>query len=423
MGLDDRDELTVLVDRLRWDRRRDPYSGGRAYSRAAQDLAGHCEQLIHVGQSAVAVPVLRKAVDRMTTALMYLDSSSGVLGNDLAYLMDLYARACRDAPPRPKSLAAWLVKLAFDGPGWPDVRLPDWTPALGPAGIAEVSRLVDQRAAAGGSDGQQWAVRYLREQLAEVSGDVDRYVNVLAEHLVSAARYTLIARVLADADRPAEAIDWARRGLTHHPSGFQTADLRDQLVRLLIDTGDPDTAMAELWTAFHTQPTVDNLRKLLVTATDTHQDTPHTTGRALTALRERARQDPRYLPHLIDALTLTGHHDEAWHTGLPHLQDLSARQRTELLQSRQRTHPADVQAPYREAIDTQLLDSYDKRRYDRAITLLGNLRDAHIATGDTAPFTAYLDQLRVEHRRRPTFLAKLDTARLHSRTPGSSGHT
>jgi hypothetical protein len=57
--------------------------------------------LIDAGEAAVAIAVLRKAVNRMTSALMYLDSSSGMLGTDLAYLMELYARACRAAPPPP----------------------------------------------------------------------------------------------------------------------------------------------------------------------------------------------------------------------------------------------------------------------------------------------------------------------------------
>jgi len=225
-------ELTVLVDRLRRDRRRDPYAGRDAYSRAVREVADRCERLIDAGEAAVAVPVLRKAVDRMTSALMYMDSSSGVLGNDLATLMEVYARACRAAPPRPAGLAAWLVKVVCDGPGWPEVVLREWAPALGVKGLAEVTRLVDERATAAdpGERHRQWAVRYLREQLAEVSGDVDRHVRVLAEHLVSADQYGRIVRVLARAKRPAEAIDWARRGLAEYESGYQAAELRDLLM-------------------------------------------------------------------------------------------------------------------------------------------------------------------------------------------------
>ncbi|MFI2664183.1 DUF6880 family protein [Micromonospora carbonacea] len=416
MGVQGDSELTVLVDRLRRDRRRDPYSGRDAYSRTAREVADRCEELIEAGEASAAVPVLRKAVDRMTGALMYMDSSSGVLGNDLAYLMEVYARACRAAPPRPAGLAAWLVKLVCDGPGWPDVVLREWAPALGPKGLAKVARLVDERAVAGTEpDGWhgQWAVRYLREQIAEISGDVDRYVQVLAEHLVSAAQYGRIVTVLAQAQRPAEAIDWARRGLAAHPSGHQAVALRDLLVRLLIETGEPEAAVAERRTAFDVQPTIDNFRSLLATVADTDRDTAHTEA-ALTVVRERATGQAGYLPHLIDVLTLAGHDDEAWHTGLARWDEVPARQRVELVELRRRTHPAEVREPYQALIDAQLLDSYDKRRYDKTITLLSRLREAYVATGEVTRFEAYLEALRAEHRRRPTFLAKLDAARLQS---------
>ncbi|SCG72342.1 hypothetical protein GA0070560_1622 [Micromonospora halophytica] len=407
-------ELTVLVDRLRRDRRRDPYAGRQAYSQAAREVADRCARLIDAGDAAVAVPVLRKAVDRMTTALMYMDSSSGVLGNDLAHLMELYARACRAAPPRPAGLAAWLVRLVCDGPGWPDVILREWAPALGAKGLAEMTRLVKQRAAVADPDNwhQQWTIRHLREQLAEVSGDVDRYVAVLAEHLVSADQYERAVRVLAEAGQPADAIDWARRGLAEHPSGHQSARLRDLLVGLLIETGEPRAAVAERRAAFDKQPTIDNLRPLLTTVAETDRDETHTEW-ALTVVRDRVAQQPGYLPHLIDALHHTGRDDEAWHNGLARLDELPTRQRIELLHRRQQGHPADVREPYRALVNAHLLDSHDKRRYDTAITLLRHLRDAYAATGETDQFARYLDELRGQHRRRPSFLAKLDVARLH----------
>ncbi len=57
----------------------------------------------------------------------------------------------------------------------------------------------------------------MREQLAEVSGDVDRYVAVLAEHLTNAVQYQRIAEVLHTAGRRDEAIGWARRGVAANP--------------------------------------------------------------------------------------------------------------------------------------------------------------------------------------------------------------
>jgi hypothetical protein len=189
------ESLPKLVDQLRWDRRRHPYSGRREYSQAARGVAAIAEQVLTVGDAQAAralVPQLRKAVDRVTRALQYLDDSSGVIGQDLRDLMTAYARVCRQAPPSPGPLASWLVGLAFDGPGWPEVKLADFAPALGPKGLSRIADLVTERSpvratepALGGQVDpdrwhQEWADRDLREQLAQLTGDLDHYIAVLA---------------------------------------------------------------------------------------------------------------------------------------------------------------------------------------------------------------------------------------------------
>jgi hypothetical protein len=191
-------DLAVLVDRLRWDRRRDPYRSRREYSPTVRNLAEACERLIASDRAGQAVPVLRKAVDRIISALMYMDDSSGIIGDDLHSIMGLYARACAVAPPNPTGLARWLVRLQCDGPGWPRIVLRDFAPALGERGVAEVERLVARQAQTVAA--QSWtgsfAVRDLRDQVAEVSGDVYRYVAVLAEHLTGAVQYERISLAL-----------------------------------------------------------------------------------------------------------------------------------------------------------------------------------------------------------------------------------
>ncbi len=120
------EDLLAAVDLLRRDRRQHPYRGRREYSQAAREVADGGERLIEAGETAQAMPLLRKAVDRMTRALMYLDDSSGIVGDDLRRIMILYARACTAVPPKPASLAKWLVDLACDGPGWPRVLLSEF---------------------------------------------------------------------------------------------------------------------------------------------------------------------------------------------------------------------------------------------------------------------------------------------------------
>src|ERR1035437_4146574 len=59
------DELTVLVDRLRRDRRRDPRAGRQEYSQTARELAGRCERLLAPGEAAGGGAGVRGGAGRM----------------------------------------------------------------------------------------------------------------------------------------------------------------------------------------------------------------------------------------------------------------------------------------------------------------------------------------------------------------------
>ncbi|WP_327064174.1 hypothetical protein OG196_32425 [Kitasatospora purpeofusca] len=112
--------LATLVDRLRWDKRRHPYHGRGEYQATAHQALETATALVEAGHAQTVVRTLRTAVDRVTRTLMYLDDSSGIVGDALQELTDLYARALELAPPAsPKTLASWLVAAQFDGPGWP----------------------------------------------------------------------------------------------------------------------------------------------------------------------------------------------------------------------------------------------------------------------------------------------------------------
>jgi hypothetical protein len=410
------DELSALVDRLRWDRRRHPYRGRREYSQTAREVAHVADQLITAGAARQVVPDLRKSVDRITRALMYVDDSSGMVGDDLHEIMALYARACALAPPAPKSLASWLVKLACYGPGWPRIQLREFAAALGEGGISELERLVEQRART--VDPQSWAggfaVRDLREQLAEVSGDLDRYVAVLAEHLATAIQYERITLALRAADRRAEAIDWARRGLAAKPGWPHADQLRDTLVDMLLEEGSTEAALAARRAEFQRHPTATAYHHLADTAAKIQADDP--TPWAMELLNDRVATQPVYASELVSVLRAAGAYEQAWQVGVTHRDRLSERQWLTLLEQRGTTHPAEVVEPYQDLIERHILNSTDKHRYRRAVALLPALRTAHAAAGDRAAFHAYLADLRLRHKRRPTFLKTLD-AEVDLRTP------
>ncbi|MEU6974047.1 DUF6880 family protein [Kitasatospora aureofaciens] len=406
------DELAALVDRLRWDKRRHPYHGRGEYQAAAHQVLETATALVDTGLAGTVVRTLRTAVDRVTRALMYLDDSSGIVGDALQGLTDLYARALEQAPPANRTtLASWLVAAQFDGPGWPRIHLRAFAPALGERGIAEITAQVQARAATAAPDSwsAQFAVRDFREQLAELTGNVDHYTAVLAEDLKSPDQYRKIARALLDADRPAEAIDWAKRGLAHHPGSPYSDKLRDLLVDLLIDEGQVAAALEVRVTEFNRHPVAATFRALAATCDRVGDTTP--LAAALKALRARATENPLRLRELVQALDSVGLDEEAWSTAAAHPGDVGAHLLHSLVERREAAHPADVLGPYRFLVHAQLADT-GQYRYDRAVRLLRRLRAAHTAAGDPEGFTRYLAELRTEHKRKTSFIAKLDKAGL-----------
>ena len=404
-------DVRKLIDGLRWDRRRHPYSGRREYSQRAQAVAAAVADMIEAGDAESAAPLARRAVERVTAALMYMDDSAGIVGDDLRTLMALYARACRAASPDAGRLARWLVSMQLDGPGWPAIELKEWAEALGPRGLAEVARLTEERRVTAEPDSwtAQWGIKDLREQLAAVSGDIDAHVTVLAEDLRGAHRYSEIVEVLRAAGRDDDAEQWARKGLAEQPSGFQTDRLRDQLVDLLLDGGRGAEAVAVTREIYERRAIHQDYLKLRHAAQQAGQ-WPDLSGWALNLLRDRAQADQRYVRELISVLVREDLLDEAWATAMANPGQVPGSQWFQLIEVREKNHPADVIRPYQDLIEIGLERASDKYRYPKAVKSIKRLRDYYHRTGDEAGFTAYVADLRQRHRRKTSFIAKLDKA-------------
>ena len=88
----------------------------------------------------------------------------------------------------------------------------------------------------------------------------------------------MIATALQDADRRAEAIDWVRRGLVARPGDPHADRLQGLLIDLLIEVGDPDTAVAERRADFQRRPIATALQALHATATRVGLDPDYPTS-------------------------------------------------------------------------------------------------------------------------------------------------
>jgi hypothetical protein len=403
-------DVRELIDGLRWDRRRNPYSGRREYSKRAQAVAAAVADMIGAGDAASAGPLARRAVERVTAALMYMDDSAGIVGDDLRTLMAFCARACRSAAPDARRLATWLVSMQLDGPGWPAIELKEFAEVLGQHGLAEVARLAEERGVTAEPD--SWTARGikdLREQLAAVSCDIDAYVGVLAEDLRGAHRYSEIVEVLCAAGRDDDAEHWARKGLAEHPSGFQADRLRDQLVDLLLDGDRGADAVAVRREIYERRAIHQDYLQLRHAAQQAGQ-WADLSDCALDLLRDRAHVEQWYVRELISVLVSENLLDEAWAAAMANPGQVPESQWFQLIEVREKSHPADVIRPYQDLIEVRLDTASDKYRYPKAIKTIRRLRDSYRHAGDEAGFTAYIADLRQRHHRKTSFIAKLDKA-------------
>ena len=328
--------------------------------------------MIETGRAADAVPLARRAVERVTSSLLHIDDSSGAIGADLRELTGLYATACAIAPPDAAKLAAWLTASRCDGPGWPDFAVADFAPALGEAGLAELARLVEERRAAGepGSWSAGWGVSSLRKE------------------------------------------GWARKGLAAEPLSPWTDALREQLAGLLLGSGRGDDAVAMHRDVFERRATHSDYLRLRKAAEQAGQ-WKELRSWALDFMRERARTGEyrrALLGELISVLLHEDLADEAWSTAADQPDQVSESQWLQLITLREGRRPADVLGPLARLIELGVEQAGDKYRYPKAVKALKRLRDDYERAGDAAGFGAYLDGLRERQRRKHSFTAKLDAA-------------
>ncbi len=133
-------------------------------------------------------------------------------------------------------------------------------------------------------------------------------------------------------------------------------------------------------------------------------------GWAVNLLRDRAHAEQWYVRELISVLVSEDLLDEAWAAAMANPGHVPESQWFQLIEVREKDHPADVIRPYQDLIEIGLERASDKYRYPKAIKTIRRLRDSCQRAGDEAGFIAYLAGLRQRHRRKTSFITKLDKA-------------
>ncbi|MTD56370.1 hypothetical protein [Amycolatopsis pithecellobii] len=179
-------------------------------------------RLLDAGTQADLAPLARRTVDRIVKVQQ---EDPDILRRSVA----LYARACAARPPA--DLPDWIADTAL-GHGV-DVDLELFAKPLGDNGLAKLKSIVDKKSGR--------ATEKLAEQLAELSGDVNALLEILARQPDRLEVRLKVVRVLREAGRTAEAVAYAAR--VRNGAAPEEKE-SDQRVRALLADGRTEEAWA-----------------------------------------------------------------------------------------------------------------------------------------------------------------------------------
>ncbi|MFE2558388.1 SWIM zinc finger domain-containing protein [Streptomyces sp. NPDC059352] len=384
------------------------YADARAYGLQAAEAVSALSTLTETGRAAEAVEAARGAIEALARTYGEIDDSDGVIGDVANSLATVHLEACRTARPDPEPTADWLVDhLLGDLSDATDIHLPDYADVLGAAGLA---RAHERAAAALRDNPKGWAERYLMEQLMRAEGSVDALIALHATDLApSGVTHLQIAQELDRAGRPAEALEWAERGLLEAEPGLgPETRLVDFVCERYTRTGRAADVVAvrrDVLLRRRSLATYQDLRRAARSA-DRWNETERT--RALDALRTDARLRENRGPSgsaLVDALLDDGDHEAAWQAAEEGYAD--SRQWLALADRTRDHRPADALTVYLRLIGPLLTRTGDAT-YEQLTELLLSARACHRALGTENAFTAYMTTLRAAQKRKRNLLALLN---------------
>jgi uncharacterized Zn finger protein len=229
--------------------------------------------------------------------------------------------------------------------------------------------------------------------LADLSGDVDTVVEVLAHDQSSAYQFVKIAEALQGATRHDEALDWALKGLSLH--GYHDHRLVELVAEEHHRDGRSDDAVAVVWRAFEESPGVETYRRLKEHAERTGL-WPEQHDRALAQLRKHTNsQRDRSL--LVAVLLLDGEVDQAWAEATTG--GCRRDQWLELARRREDARPEDAIPLWREEVSREIA-VMSNPSYANAVALIERIGRLMTAAGRGDEFAPYVAALAAEHKRK-----------------------
>ena len=375
-------------------------SGGWAMQ--ARPIVEAIVEAVESSPTAELVSHIERAIGHVVSVILKADDSDGLIGDLAQELLDLHARACDAGNADPIRLARWMVKFRFDDQDLFEVDPVRYADALGEVGLVAYRREVKQRAEAGRGD--SFAAAYAQERLAVLDGDTEALVRLLGGELSRPHQFIRVAEAMAELGRYDDVLSWATRGIAES-SGWQVARLYDLAAGIHARRGE-DQEVLRLRREQHQRMPASSTYSLLRTAAEACEAWPTERPGALAVL---ATHD---LGGLVDVLLSDGESEAAWQVLLTHREwDPGPQRLLHLAEAREASAPGEALDVYLRLVDLQL-GTTGKAAYLQGVAILKKAAVAARAADRQGEFAAHLAALRETHKRRPTFIAVLDKARL-----------
>lgn len=218
------------------------YYRAPAFARKMFDGLDLLDELFNAGHASVCIDLAEYAMKLADKACLSMDDSDGHMTIIFNRIKELHRLACEAAPPDPERLAERLFAAAKDSSfsQFYDC-LETHRNALGSRGRDRFRQLVEETWKKLPIKGPDKAIRghridtsdvdedrklgrsiaeYFMKIFAEESGDVDLQVAVLSKNLKYSFSIAQICKILLNAKRYGEVLDWVRRGFELFPDRY-----------------------------------------------------------------------------------------------------------------------------------------------------------------------------------------------------------
>src|SRR5664280_562738 len=386
-------------------------------------------ELLEDGHAEEVIALAEQAIDCAEDALGYVDDSDGYMSGIAEDLQGLHLDACLSARPDPVTLATTLFERELHS-GDLDVfhgAAASYAEVLGKPGLAEYRRRAqitwDALPALGpgdkGSfDSCRFQITSMMRTLAEVAGDVDAVVEVLARDQSSPYRFVLIAERLRDAGRYDDALACAQKGLELF--ACEDSRLVDAATREYHRAGRGADAVALAWRAYEERTTPAGYQRLCEQARLAGV-WEGSRERALTKLRAQVeteiaaasrKKTGRSQPWavcdasaLVSVFLFEGNVDQAWSEA--QTAGCSRVLWLKLARLREQDHPSEAIPIWQSEVE-RAIDAKNNHAYAEAVATIARIRTLMVVAGHEEMFPPYTAQLRARHKAKRNLMKLFD---------------